>query len=407
MAGPASLREGTAADAVDGVVPRAVAEPDSPQAFAETLAHASRDRLQTVIRGGGSKLGWGRPPAAVDLLVSTARLDRLIAHRHGDLTATVQAGLPLRALNRALRTQNQWLPVESAFDSATAGGLVASNDSGPSRHRNGTPRDLVIGITLALTDGRLVKAGGTVVKNVAGYDLGKLVSGSHGSLAGIADVTFKLVPMPHASATLSVSYADPEAMAHEAAALAASQLEPAAFDVRAAFGGGRASLSLLVRFASSPAATDAQVAAARALLSGEAALAAGDAETELWTRAIAEPWQGDHVVLRLSWLPSRLPQVLSLVSGLARNGGRALLTGRALGAGLLRLDGAAASQVAAAVARLRSDADVGHVVVLRASRDIKGTVDVWGGPRESDPVARALKTMFDPNGILNAGRGPV
>src|SRR5688500_15055182 len=189
------FRPGTAADRVDGEVPPQVAEPDSPEAFAAVLAHASTEQLATVIRGGGTKLSWGRPPASVDLVISTSRLTRLIAHRHGDLTATVQAGMTRRDLNAALSAERQWLPIESAFSEATIGGMVATNDSGPSRHRNGTPRDLIIGITLALTDGRVVKAGGTVVKNVAGYDLGKLVSGTHGNLAGIVDVACKLVPI--------------------------------------------------------------------------------------------------------------------------------------------------------------------------------------------------------------------
>jgi glycolate oxidase FAD binding subunit len=406
MVGVSTLREGTAADAVDGVIPGHVTEPDTREAFAGMLAKASRERLRTVIRGGGSKLDWGRVPPAVDLLVSTARLNQLVAHRHGDLTATVQAGMALRDLNRTLRRENQWLPVESAFDEATAGGLVATNEAGPSRHRNGTPRDLVIGITLALTDGRLVKAGGMVVKNVAGYDLGKLVSGSHGSLAGIVDVTFKLVPLPHASATLVAGYSDPGTLAREAATLAASQLEPAAFDVHADLEGARPVFSLIVRFASSPAATDAQVASARALLSGETTMVTGDAETDLWTRRIRAPWAGGGVVIRMSWLPARLPQVLALITGLERSGGRASFTARALGVGFLRLEGPAVTQVAA-ISRLRGSADVGHVVVLRASREIKSAIDVWGPPRDSDSVARAIKTMFDPAGILNAGRGPV
>src|SRR5215210_2655055 len=202
----ALLRPGTVADRVDGEVPPQVAEPDAPQAFAAALQRAAAERLSTVIRGGGTKLSWGRRPDTLDLVVSTSRLGLLIAHRHGDLTATVQAGMRLRDLNAALSTEHQWLPIDSAFDKATIGGIVATNDAGPSRHRHGTPRDLVIGVTLALTDGRLVKAGGTVVKNVAGYDLGKLVSGSHGTLAGIVDVTFKLVPLPQTSATLVAWY---------------------------------------------------------------------------------------------------------------------------------------------------------------------------------------------------------
>src|SRR5687767_15867617 len=111
-------RPGATSDAIDEVVPRFIAEPDSAEAFAETLAHASRERMQTVIRGGGTKLGWGRVPAALDRIVSTTRLNRLIAHRHGDLTATVHPGMRLQDLNDTLRGQGQWLPGESAFAGA-------------------------------------------------------------------------------------------------------------------------------------------------------------------------------------------------------------------------------------------------------------------------------------------------
>jgi glycolate oxidase FAD binding subunit len=415
----ASTRAGADVDAVDGVVPRSVAEPESAEAFAETLAQASRAGLQTVIRGGGTKLDWGRPPRAVDLVVSTARLNRLVAHRHGDLTVTVQAGMTLRELNRALRAENQWLPLESAFDGATIGGIVATNDSGPSRHRNGTPRDLVIGITLALTDGRLIKAGGTVVKNVAGYDLGKLVAGSHGSLAGIADVTFKLVPIPAASTTLVVMYGETQvdALVRDVAALASSQIEPAAFDV--SVGAGEAPYRIGLRIATSPAATDAQIAAARAMVSGESTvisagaplpqLARGlelDAEQAWWMSHNAAPWRGDACV-RLAWLPAKLPQVIGLVGAIQHmDDVGATLTARVTGSGLLRLS-ADARGLVAAINRLRANRDVGNVAVLRAPREVKEAVDVWGPPRDSDRVVRSLKQMFDPAGILNANRGPI
>jgi glycolate oxidase FAD binding subunit len=407
-------RPGAAPDAIDDVMPRYVAEPESPEAFAETLAAASREKMATVIRGGGTKLGWGRVPGAVDLVISTARLNQLIVHRHGDLTATVQPGMRLQDLNDALRGQGQWLPVESAFAGATVGGIVATNDAGPSRHRNGTPRDLVIGISLALTDGRLVKAGGTVVKNVAGYDLGKLVSSSHGTLAGIAAVTFKLVPIPQASSTLLVAYADADAMTRDVAALAASQVEPAAFDISvgtaidhpAAGGTQDARYRLTLRVATSPAATDAQIASARALVSGDAVVMTGDAERAIWAGSLAAPWRGDATI-RLGWLPSNLPAVVALTSGMeAATGAAATLVGRAAGTGLMRLVGPPRA-LAAAVGRVRATAAVGNVVLLRASPELKGLVDVWGPPQDSDRVLRSLKQMFDPAGILNAGRGPI
>ena len=394
-----------AADGIDGVMPRAVTEPETGEAFAEALAQASRERLQTVIRGGGTKIGWGRPPAAVDLVVGTTRLNRLLAHRAGDLTATVQAGMRLRDLNEALRGARQWLPVETAFEGATVGGVVATNDAGPSRHRNGTPRDLTIGVTLALTDGRLVKAGGTVVKNVAGYDLGKLVSGSHGTLAGIVDVTFKLVPVPQASSTLLAMYRDPARMAGDVATLAASQVEPAAFDIRMDATAGP-TYSVLLRVATSPAATDAQMATARALISGDTTVLTGDTERALWDDQIEAPWREGAAVVRLSWLPTNLSEVLRLLGDLHRSGTPAALHARAMGTGLVRLAGGA-RQEAAAIARLRASLTVGHVAVLRAGADVKAAVDVWGPPRESDRVALAVKQMFDPAGMLNAGRGPI
>jgi len=398
------LRPGTAADRVDGELPPQVAEPDTPQAFADALKHASAEGLPTVIRGGGTKLTWGRPPATVDLLVSTSRLNRLIAHRHGDLTATVQAGMTLRDLNAALSAERQWLPIESAFDEATIGGIVATNDAGPSRHRNGTPRDLVIGITLALADGRLVKAGGTVVKNVAGYDLGKLVTGSHGTLAGIADITFKLVPIPQSSATLVASYTDAAALARDVAALDASQIEPAAFDVRSEDGDG--ALQLKLRIATSPAARDAQIAAARALVTGQATILTDMAERETWSAQLESLLQGDAAV-RFAWLPSQLPQVLALLGELRiRHNVRVLFTGRVLGAGAVRLSGAL-DGLTGAIERLRASDDVGNVVLLRGSHDLKERVDVWGPERPVDRVLHSVKNSLDPAGILNAGRGPI
>jgi glycolate oxidase FAD binding subunit len=400
----AMVRPGAADDAIDGVIPQRVALPDSPEELAHLLAEASRNRQLTVFRGGGSKLEWGRVPERVDLVIGTAKLNRLLAHRYGDMTVTVQAGMPIELLNRLLADHRQYLPLESAFDAATVGGIVATNDAGPMRHRFGTPRDLLIGVTLALTDGRLVKAGGAVVKNVAGYDLGKLVSGSHGTLAGIVDATFKLLPMPLASTTLVAAYADSNALVRDVAALDASQVELASFDL-GALSGGR--WSLLARMATSPAATEAQAAEARRLMSSAPSAVSGDEERVLWREQIRTPWSAGGTILRFSWLPARLPAVIAWLGRLAGRGCQmAVFSGRAIGAGLLRLEGDE-SALAAAIADLRSSADVGHVVVLRATPRLKRQVDVWGGWSGALDVARALKNKFDPENVLNAGRGPV
>ena len=405
MAVAEQSRPGTPADAIDGVTPQRVAEPADAAACAAVLAAAAGGRQATVIRGGGTKTGWGRPVDAVDLVVSTRGLGTLLVHRDGDLTATVGAGVPLSRLNTTLAARGQWLPVDSPFEGTTVGGMLATNDSGPLRHRFGTPRDLLIGITLALTDGRVVKSGGTVVKNVAGYDLGKLVTGSYGALAAIVDATFKLLPLPHASATLRAVYADPVALAADAAALASGQLEPLAFDVRVTDTPDGLRGMLLVRFASSPAAVATQIDAARALLGGEMTALRDGMESRAWAEQVALPWAGDGAVIRCSWLPSRLGEVLALVAALG-TGCEVALAGRiATGAGLLRITGPDAA-IASAVVRARlADSPVGHVVLLRASRALRAQVDVWGAA-PSAPAA-ALKRALDPVGILNAGRGPV
>ena len=421
-------RPGTPGEAVDGMTPHLVAEPTTGSACAAVLAAAAASRLSTVIRGGGTKSGWGRPVDAVHLVVSTKSLGNLLVHRDGDLTVTVGAGVTLARLNTTLSARGQWLPVDSAFVGATVGGALATNDSGPLRQRFGTPRDLLIGITLALTDGHVVKSGGTVVKNVAGYDLGKLVTGSYGGLAAIVDATFKLLPLPHASATLRAVYADPEPLAADAAALAAGQLEPVAFDVRAADTSDGPRWTLFVRFASSPAAVSTQLEAARALVRGESTALREGLETRAWSEQVGLAWEGAPstalgagpstalgagpsaalgagAVVRCSWLPSRLGEILALVRALRAECG-VTLTGRVgTGTGLLRITGPDPS-VAAAVERLRLDSSpVGHVVLLRGSRALRTQVDVWGAA-PSAPAA-ALKRALDPTGILNAGRGPL
>ncbi|MBI4886093.1 MAG: FAD-binding oxidoreductase, partial [Acidobacteria bacterium] len=302
----------------------------------------------------------------------------------------------------------QWLPLD-APEGATIGGVIATNDSGPLRHRYGTPRDLLIGVQLATTDGRLIKAGGNVVKNVAGYDLGKLVSGSFGSLAAIVSATFKLLPAPAASRTLVAGFRDPQAAAGAAAAIGNSQLEPMALEVHAS-AGPPCACQLLVRFATSPAATLAQIAAAREMVaSNDIAVAAGPDETTLWRDHAARVWAAPGAVVKLTWLPAALAQVLTAIADLPSAAGVGVqLAGRAgVGSGLLRIEGDPAAQ-AAAVGRLRARPDlVRHVTVLRASPALKQNVDVWGPSGVAGALAGSIKRALDPAGILNAGRGPV
>jgi glycolate oxidase FAD binding subunit len=388
---------------IDGVMPREIVEPASAEDVASVLASASKQRASVVIRGSGTKMGWGRTPSSLDVVLSTTRLDAVVAHEYADLTATVQAGARLDEVNRILAHHGQWLPIESAFDESTIGGAIATNDSGPLRHRYGTPRDLLIGIRLALTDGRLIKAGGNVVKNVAGYDIGRLMSGSHGSLAAIVSATFKLSPLPAATETLVATFDRADTLVSAVSAITNSQLEPAAIDVRSR------PYRLLLTFESTPAALDTYVQRARALTpSADSQVVSSQSEVDLWREHIRAPWRARGMLVRFGWLPASLGTVLAFVEELRSTVADAALIGRAaVGSGLLRIDADVLVQ-RNVVERMRSRNDIfRHVVVLRAEPQLKQQLDVWGPLGDAGSIGASVKHALDPNGILNAGRGPV
>jgi glycolate oxidase FAD binding subunit len=403
------------AESIDGVVPRETLEPASAEDVAAVLASASKQRASVVIRGGGTKMGWGRTPASIDIVLSAKRLNALVAHDFADLTATMQAGARLDEVNRMLARHGQWLPIESAFDESTIGGAIATNDSGPLRHRYGTPRDLLIGIRLALTDGRLIKAGGNVVKNVAGYDVGRLMSGSHGSLAAIVSATFKLSPLPAASSTLVATFDRAEALVAAVSAVTGSQLEPAAVELRigspVASGLSRTSkrYELLLKFESTPGALDTYGDRARALMKPSAShVVASQSESDLWREHTRAPWNSPGIVVKFAWPPGSLVEVLAFLEASHDSGADVEFVGRAaLGSGLLRVDADTLMQ-RHIVERLRSRTDVfRHVVVLRAEPSLKQQLDVWGPLGDAGSLGASVKHALDPHGILNAGRGPI
>ena len=400
------------ADAIDGVVPRVVAQPESAEDVASILASASQERASVVIRGGGTKVAWGRTPSPIDIVLSTKRLDKLVAHEYADLTATAQAGARIDDVNRELARHGQWLPIESPFEGATIGGAVATNDSGPLRHRYGTPRDLLIGIRLALADGRLIKSGGNVVKNVAGYDLGKLMSGSFGSLAAIVSATFKLTPLPPASATVIATFDNAAALVAAFSSITGSQLEASTCEVHASalHSPARAGhYHLLLKFESTAGALNAHVQKARALVGGaHCEVVTAATESGAWRDHGRALWTPPGMVVKAAWLPASLGSVLGFLGEMRADGTDVELSGRAaLGSGLFRIDGDASTQ-RASVEHMRSRPDLfRHVVVLRASSELKQKIDVWGPLGDAATLGAAVKRALDPQGILNAGRGPV
>jgi glycolate oxidase FAD binding subunit len=398
-----------------------VLEPNTAEEVAAVLKRAADARQSIVIRGAGTKLDQGRAAQRIDAFLSTQRLNRVLEHQHGDLTATIEAGARLSEVNDTLARHGQCLPLDPPFaDRATIGGILATNDSGPLRHRFGTPRDLVIGVHLATTDGVLAKAGGQVVKNVAGYDLSKLICGSCGSLAVIVSATFKLTPLPAASKTIIVEARDADALARIVREVMSSQLEPIAFEVRVEPQGtprtqstprdttassATSAISTTLRFASLPAVVDAQVEQMRALPSVKDCVTTvleGSAEHAAWDALVSGLWDAPGAIVRAGWLPANLAAALNeCATSITEFSGRA-----AVGGGLIRIDGDAQRQ-AAAIARLRQSKSFHNIVVLRGSDDLKSMVDVWGIKPDRARLFASLKTALDPNNTLNAGRGPL
>ena len=183
--------------AIDGQAPHCAVFPNTIGDASRCAAAADRAGFATVAVGNGTQLGIGRAPRRYDVALSTQHMHRIVAHEAADMTVTVEAGATVTQLNDALSSAGQWLPLDPPHpDATTIGALIATNASGPLRVSQGTVRDLLIGITIVLADGTAIHGGGRVVKNVAGYDLMKLFTGSFGTLGIIAEATFKIRPRP-------------------------------------------------------------------------------------------------------------------------------------------------------------------------------------------------------------------
>ncbi len=230
-AGLPAERFGDAADraryAVDGTTPPFLVFPRSV-AEIQSVLRAVADADRTIIPAGlGAHLCIGAPPRAVDGIVSTARLDRVIEHAVGDLTVTALAGTSLATLDRQLARAGQWLPIDPPAPGRTSiGGLVGANLSGPARLSQGSVRDLLLGLRVVRADGTLIASGGRVVKNVAGYDLHKAFIGALGTLGIVVEATFKVRPRPEATAAIVVRYDTVAAALALATAVRAAVVDP-------------------------------------------------------------------------------------------------------------------------------------------------------------------------------------
>ncbi|MDQ6650075.1 MAG: FAD-binding oxidoreductase [Actinomycetota bacterium] len=401
ICGDAHARPATQADAVDGVLPSIVVAPASTDEVHGVLLAAGEHGLRVVPRGSGSKLGWGAPPSAVDLVLDMTRMAEVLEHTAGDLVARVQAGAPLAGLQERVAGANQVLALDPPEPGATLGGIIAANASGPRRLLYGTMRDLLIGVTVVLGDGTVAKAGGKVVKNVAGYDLGKLFTGSLGTLGVITEAIVRLHPAPVARRVVTVDVDSPEHADRLVQAVIHSQLVPSAVELSwPAEGGG----GLAILLEGIEPGVEAQASTASALLGG--ALRVDDTVPGGWDE---RPYGPHDIGLKISAETAALAHVLDAVATAATSAGLRgdLRSSAGSGISYVGLAGPAdPASAAPALDRLRSALAPydGSVVVLQAPPDVKAALDVWGPVGDALPVMRRVKDQFDPDHRMSPGR---
>ncbi|HVF01550.1 MAG TPA: FAD-binding oxidoreductase [Rubrobacteraceae bacterium] len=406
IVGEEHAREATSEDAVDGVAPSFVVEPGSIEETSGLMRLANDEGLTVAPRGGGTKTGWGNPPRELDLILSTVRMNEVIEHVPGDQVVRVQAGLDLEALQERLGRSDQMLGIDPSEKDAgaTVGGVVAANSSGPRRYRYGTIRDLIIGLTVVLPDGTVAKAGGKVVKNVAGYDLGKLFTGSLGTLGVIVTCNFRLHPRPEAARTVAVELNDTLAAGQAAQALMHSQVFASALELH--WSEDARLLTVLIEGISK--GVDAQAETTSYLLRsfGEVRTLSDEEADHLGPST--PPGTGDEIAIKIAYPPAELTGVLDSALGAAeRKGVTPRITGHAAaGVTYLALSGGEEEARVQVVEELREIwvRRGGSVVVRQAPVPVKKRLDAWGPAGDYLGLTRRVKEKFDPRGILNPGR---
>ena len=393
----------SASDAIDGMQPARIIAPGTTQEIAQVLQYCSSAGLGVIPRGGGTRIGFGNRPQKADLILSTERLDRVIEHAWGDMTVIVEAGCTVENVQRTVGEHGQRLAADPLWpEKCTVGGLLATAESGTLRIRYGALRDLVLGVEVALADGSLIKAGGKVVKNVAGYDLTKLMIGSLGTLGVITRAVFRLHPLPVATA----SYSAPLASASEAVklvlAILDSHLVYTGLQVRADREGR---ISVDVRVEGISESLQDQYAKLSRIAAGYT-----------FTESAGDPWKarqelfaeaGAAVICKCSVLPSQIGSLYDFVFRRAKSAEvAATLVAQATGLAEVRLDAARPPSLVEVLQRIRADVDSfdGTLVVQQCPASVKEALDVWGALKDCSALMEQIKGKFDPARTLNPGR---
>ncbi|MGB3638082.1 MAG: FAD-binding oxidoreductase [Rivularia sp. (in: cyanobacteria)] len=383
-------------------LPGCIVYPQTQEQLAEVITAAYRNKWRILPMGNSSKLKWGSLSKHIDVVVSTQRLNKIINHAVGDLTLTVEAGVKFTDIQATLAKHNQILALNPTTpDVATIGGIIATGDTGSLRQRYGSVRDQLLGVTFVRADGQIARAGGKVVKNVAGYDLMKLFTGSYGTLSIITEATFRLYPMQSASGTaiLTGSF---EAISQAADTIRGSALTPTQADLLSAqlvskMGLGKG-LGLIVRFESIPESVKEQLN--QVLQVGEklglsGAVYSDTEELNLWQllpEQIHLPESGSEITCKIGVLPNAAVEILDRAD--------LGLINISSGLGILRFE----DETKVLKMRELCQQYSGFLTILSAPIEVKQKLDVWGYSGNGLELMRGIKKQFDSENILSPGR---
>ncbi len=384
------------------------------------MSLAARDGLPVVPAGAATWLDAGNALTGTNIIITTRRLTRMLRHEPADLIATVEAGMTLAELNEATMRAGQWLPLDPPDDGrATVGGVVATGMGGAQSYGYGNPRAFVLGMRVVLADGRQIKAGGIVVKNVAGYDLCKLFTGSYGTLGLLTELTFKLRPRPAREATLIMRAATVDSLFAGVRQLRAGMFLPVAVELLSPplatmFGvtDAPAQYALLIRFAGTDAAVADQTERARSLFAraGADSIELLDMDEHLWHDLAAQPmkpaWPSNY---RICVRPAHLPALIAALQAEADGQTQAACWHAGLGDGRMRILQALptdATHEMAVLARLRHKAMTlgGALIIERAPDELKRQAEAWGLRADTAQLMQRIKRQLDPAELLSPGR---
>ncbi len=402
--------------AVDGILPKAVVVPGNISEMQDVLRIASERNVSVIPAGSGSKLGIGNVVPEIGIVMSTKRLNKVIEYEPADLTVTVESGIRLSDLQKELAVHRQYLPLNPSYaDRCTIGGIVATNFSGPLRLRHGTARNLVLGLHVMLANGTVVKSGGKVVKNVAGYDLNKLYIGSYGTLGIITEVSLKLCPLPSHESILAAQYDTIEKAIHAGLSIVSSQVLPSYVILKtevAVNGLSEQDPTLMVGFGGEAETVSWQVGSTQSQMEQNGAKSVHVIEGESQDRIrheIQEYSAADKVRHRIIIRVNLKRTDLSKFAEAAHELTSDMMFYLGNGVVYLRLPvmhGDDFKSTAGIITKLRQQVlgMKGNLTIESAPPELKQHLDIWGPIGNTLDLMKQIKAKFDSKCILNAGR---